>query len=858
MLEQSLNGAKGVWQFHEAGQGEWLPAEVPGCNYNDLLALGQIPDPFIGQNEEKSKWVAEKDWEYHRTFSVDEAMLQMDEVFLHCDMLDTLCEVYVNDSLAGVGKNMHLTYDFPVKQFLRAGENEVRIVFFSPLQFLREEEKREHVPGNGQSVTGAAHMRKAQCHFGWDWGPTIPISGITRDISLRGYETARIEETRIAQSHHDGVVDVTVKACAGPLAAAQEQPLTVTFTLLAPSGEELGRQTAKGPQAECTFIVENPQLWWTNDLSDAETQPLYTVKTELCADCAGEQALDADTKRIGLRTITLNREKDQWGHNFQFVLNGVPLFAKGGDYIPMDSFITRADDAKKRQLLRDCRYAHMNMIRIWGGGYYETDSFYDICDEYGILVWQDFMFACAPYPFYEESFQASVKEEIACNVRRLRHHASLALWCGNNEIEDMSMGWKAYIKLNQWTEKFFYQILPDFVNALDDQTPFISGSPCGTGYLKEIHSDNAGDTHLWQVWHGLQPLNFYRRHLTRFCSEFGLESMPSISTVNFFAKLEEKALTSDVFNAHQKSPSGNKKMIYYIASQYLLPERFDDLLYLTQMIQLEGVRDATEHWRRNRGRCNGSLYWQLNDCWPVCSWAGIDYFGRFKALHYGARRFNEPVMVSVEDTKEKFRLFVINDKAEPFTGSLSCKVLRFDGSPVFEKHFTVNAAATGVARVALMECKALLQGARREECVFVAQLNDADGATVSRKTVLFQKERDCRLPNCKYDFDVTVADGQASVTVSSDAFARSLLIDSPLFDGNLTDNFFDLLPGERVTVTGPVKAGVTAAELRRSLVLRSVGNITEVKSKRNSQLQALGVKMIPINFVNWVYRAIAG
>lgn len=360
MLEQSLNGAKGVWQFHEAGQGEWLPAEVPGCNYNDLLALGQIPDPFIGQNEEKSKWVAEKDWEYHRTFSVDEAMLQMDEVFLHCDMLDTLCEVYVNDSLAGVGKNMHLTYDFPVKQFLRAGENEVRIVFFSPLQFLREEEKREHVPGNGQSVTGAAHMRKAQCHFGWDWGPTIPISGITRDISLRGYETARIEETHIAQSHHDGVVDVTVKACAGPLAAAQEQPLTVTFTLLAPSGEELGRQTAKGPQAECTFIVENPQLWWTNDLSDAETQPLYTVKTELCADCAGERALDADTKRIGLRTITLNREKDQWGHNFQFVLNGVPLFAKGGDYIPMDSFITarRCEKAPIAPGLPLCAYEH--------------------------------------------------------------------------------------------------------------------------------------------------------------------------------------------------------------------------------------------------------------------------------------------------------------------------------------------------------------------------------------------------------------------------------------------------------------------------------------------------------------------
>lgn len=857
MLEQSLNGARGVWQFREAGQGEWMPAEAPGCNYGDLLVLGKIPDPFIGQNEEKSKWVAEKDWEYRRAFSVDQAMLQMDEVFLHCEMLDTLCEVFVNGTLAGRGKNMHLRYDFSVKQYLREGENEVRIVFFSPLQFLREEEKREHVPGCPQSVPGVPHIRKAHCHFGWDWGPTIPISGMTRDISLRGYQTARVRECQIRQNHHDGVVDLTVAARAEAVGAATGQALSFVFTLLSPAGEELGRKTAAGPKAECAFTVENPQLWWTNDLSDAKTQPLYTVKTELCAVGAGE-TLDADTKRIGLRTIVLNREKDQWGHNFQFVLNGVPLFAKGGDYIPMDSLITRAGDDKKRQLLRDCRHAHMNMIRIWGGGYYETDSFYNICDEYGILVWQDFMFACAPYPFYEDAFLESVKEEITCNVRRLRHHASLALWCGNNEIEDMSMGWKAYIKLNQWTEKFFYQILPDFVKKLDDQTPFISASPCGTGYMQGIHSDDAGDTHLWQVWHGLQPLNFYRRHLTRFCSEFGLESMPSISTVNFFAKPEEKALTSDVFNAHQKSPSGNKKMIYYIASQYLLPERFDDLLYLTQMIQLEGVRDATEHWRRNRGRCNGSLYWQLNDCWPVCSWAGIDYFGRFKALHYGARRFNEPVMVSIEGTKEELRLFVINDKAEPFTGSISCRVLRFDGTPVFEKHFTVNAAATDVARVARMECKALLKGAPRTDCVFIAQLNGADGATVSRKTVLFQKERDCRLPNCKFDFDVAVEGGQASVMVSSDTFARSLFIDSSLFDGNLTDNFFDLLPGERVTVTGPAKEGATAAELRRSLTLRSVGNITEVKSKRNSQLQALGVKLIPNNFVNWVYRAIVG
>lgn len=855
MLEQSLSGAHGVWQFREVGEGEWLPAEVPGCNYNDLLVLGKIPDPFIGLNEEKSKWVGEKDWEYRRFFSAEKTLLKMDEIFLHCEMLDTLCKVYVNDTLVGKGKNMHLVYDFPVKKLLREGENELRIVFFSPIQFVRHACETDPTPGNSQSITGMTHIRKAQCHFGWDWGPTIPISGITRDISLRGYETARILETRILQNHHDGVVDVTIRTCARLLTGSSDKKLLFVFTLLSPSGEMLGRRAVEGPEAECAFTIENPQLWWTNDLSDEEIQPLYTVKAELCE---GEKALDAVSKRIGLRTIILNQEKDQWGYNFQFILNGVPLFAKGGDYIPMDSLITRAGDDKKRALLQDCRHAHMNCIRIWGGGYYESDAFYDLCDEYGILVWQDFMFACAPYPFYDDEFLENVKAEIVCNVRRLRDHACLALWCGNNEIEDMSMGWKTYRKLTQWTEIFFYQILPDFVKALDDRTPFISGSPCGTGYMKDIHSDNVGDTHLWQVWHGLQPLNFYRRHLTRFCSEFGLESMPSITTVNYFAKPEEQALTSPVFNAHQKSPSGNRKMIYYIASQYLLPDRFDDLLYLTQMIQLEGVRDATEHWRRNRGRCNGSLYWQLNDCWPVCSWAGIDYFGRFKALHYGARRFNKPVMVSIEDTKDELKLFVINDKFDSFTGSLSCKGIRFDGTPIYQQHFTVSVPATDVARVVRMECKAILRGTPRSECVFVAQLNAADGTPISRKTVLFEKERDCRLPDCKYDFDVSVEGGQASVTVSSDTFARSLFVYSPLFTGNLTDNFFDLLPGERVTLVSPVQEGTTADALRESLLLRSVGNITEVQPRWKGLLQALGVKLIPANFVNWIYRAITG
>lgn len=842
----SLNGA---WQFRENGGGEWLNATVPGCNYQDLLALNKIPDPFAGENEKDTYWVGESDWEYRRTFTVDETFLNSDNVLLHCEMLDTLCDVFINDKFIGKGENAFISYEFSAKEALKAGENEIRIVFYSPVQFVRRACKEDNIPGNPQSIRGMTHIRKAQCHFGWDWGPKIPISGITRDISIMAYNKGRLGDIRITQKHENNEVAVGVKVKAQSFG---DKGLNIACKLLSPNGEIIGESAEAGENAEFNFNINNPELWWTYELSQKEEQPLYTVITELHSN---DEILEENKKKIGLRTVELDRSEDEWGSNFRFILNGVPIFGKGGDYIPPDSLITRFSEEDKLRLLRQCLNANMNMIRVWGGGYYESDEFYENCDKLGLLIWQDFMFACAPYPFYDEKFYNNVKIEIAQNVARLRHHASLALWCGNNEIEAMSAGWAAYRKLVKWTKIFFYDRLPGLVIAEDGDTPFINGSPCGTGYMKNLENPNHGDGHHWQVWHGLQPLTFYRKLKTRFCSEFGLESMPSQFAVDYFAKPEEQALTSKVFLAHQKSPSGNQKMLFYIASRYRLPNEFKDTLYLSQMIQSEGVRDAVEHWRRNKGRCNGALYWQLNDCWPVNSWAGIDYFGRFKALHYSARHFNEPLAVSVEDSSETFKLFLINDLREEADAVLRFKVVDFFGRVIREEERSVTLKPLTSECAEALSVSELLSGTAKDKAFFVAELVSG-GEVISRRTCLFDKEKNMELPEQNVRTNVKIDGNVGYITVKSSAFVKNLFIDSPYFRDNCSDNFFDLLPNEETEITAELRENISEEDLLESLRLQSVNSIRNVKSIAAGNFTIAKVLLQPVNFFTWLYRLI--
>lgn len=816
-MKKMLNGE---WSFRELANGEWMRATVPGCNYLDLLEHGKIPDPFYRTNEKDVLWIGERDWEYRRAFEVTENERKSDRIYLCADMLDTVCQVFINEELIASPCNCFIGYRFEVKRYLKAGGNEIRIVFQSPVHYIGEKQKAVECLHNGNGLDGFPHIRKPGYHFGWDWGPILPPSGISDDIYLTFSNVAEVTDVTIRQRHDNGKVNVLVSAKYDVYEGGKAE---LEAALIDPDGVLI--ETKRGD--DCVFTVESPRLWWTYDMTPSAAPDLYRVLVTLKS---GGQIVDQAEKTIGLRTITLNRSKDQYGSNFQFVLNGVPLFIKGASYIPPDSFITRFTDDKLNVMLDAVQFSNMNMLRVWGGGFYGGEKLYDACDRRGILVWQDFMFACQPYPLFDPELLANIKEEVQYNVRRLRSHASLALWCGNNEIEALLGDWGQQKEFAEWTEKFFYHILEPQIRRYDDQTDYIPTSPCGAAYHQEVDSDDVGDTHLWAVWHGLQPIDYYRSRMTRFCSEFGFESLPDMKTIQAFSNASDYALDSDVFTAHQKCTSGNDKMIYYIASRFHLPAKFEDYVYLSQVMQQECVSDATEHWRRNRGRCNGAIYWQLNDCWPVCSWAGMDYYGNYKALQYRSRHFNAPVSVSIEDGKETIRIVAINDTIKNQNAVVRYQLFDFIGGVRFSDEMATCLCAAANREVFVLGMARLKEDFDLKRTGLIAELL-LDGAVVSRKTALFDREKHLSLPKATLKKEVVRKEDAIEITVTSDTFARLVRLESSVSTLPFSDNYFDLLPGESKTVTMALDKAVDAAEQAEKI---SLFCCTDVVPKSNT------------------------
>ena len=839
MLIKSLCGK---WSLEDVAGEYSVEAAVPGCNYLDLMNARVIEDPFYGENEKDVYWVAQRDWVYKKSFTLDAKELENEKIILICKRLDTICTLYLNGEKIGEGENCHLAYEFDVKNQLKEGENQLEIIFESPVNYVKERYVKEKTPPNSNGQNGIVRIRKPQCHFGWDWGPVLPVSGIGDEIYLEMRSTGKIEDMKIRQKkNEDGSFTVSVKT-EGCFLENEKLELE----LVSPEGEAV-----KIKKAEGEFKVENPVLWWTHELNGKKNQPLYTVRAILKS---GRKTVQVIEKRIGLRTIELDRSKDEYGETFRFILNGVPLFIKGANFIPGDSIPTRFTRDKIEYLLDTALYSNMNMIRVWGGGYYESDTFYDLCDEKGILVWQDFMFACQAYPFFDEGFLNNVKNEIEYNIKRLRHHAALALWCGNNEIETMSMGWLNFPKYIKWTEKFFHNILPVEVRKYDEDTPFIPGSPCGTGHMKDVDSDNYGDIHLWAVWHGLQNMKYYRKRMTRFCSEFGFESLPDIKTIRTFAEKKDYDIHSPVFMAHQKCNSGNDKMLYYIASRFRLPEKFEDLVYLSQVTQLECISDATEHWRRNKGRCNGSIYWQFNDCWGVCSWSSLDYYGNYKALQYRSRQFNAPVSVSVEDVDGKVRLWILNDKPKKQSLTLKCKIFDFEKGILQEKSrdFEVEAFEN-------LECFTLYEKQLRKHFdlgrIGVKAELYKNGRLINEKTYLFKPEKELQLRKPELSLKTAEAGEQIEITVKSDCFARLVRVESSLSALPLSDNYFDLLPGESRTVTMKLDPKLDLRQQLESFSLMCANAIAPKSSALYDLKERVRVFVRPENMGQWVYYA---
>lgn len=837
----------GKWQFKEADGGEIMEAVVPSTNYGDLLRLQKIPDPFTGVNEKDVWWVAERDWIYSRSFKADKKLLSYDAVFLVAKQLDTVCEVYLNGSLIGRGENCHIAHRFDVKPFLKAGENHIEIKFYSPVKYVKEMYAKQNTPPNSNGLTGIVHIRKPQCHFGWDWGPALPVSGITDDIYIEAHARARIRDYKVEQIHSDGKVTLRLECAAESF--FEDCTLKAAFSVKCPDGNILSAESvAENGLFTAEIEILNPELWWTREISGRAEQPLYEVVFGLYSDAA---LLDGRVISVGLRTIRLNREKDAFGQNFCFELNGVKIFAKGANLIPPDSLITRFSEADLDKLLEAAVFGNFNMLRVWGGGYYASEALLDRCDRLGILVWQDFAFACQAYPFFMPEFEANVLAEIDGVVKRMRHRACLALWCGNNEIEQMAAAWLYMKNYVDWTEKFFYHILPEKLRALDGRS-YTAGSPVGIKHMRGVNNDNVGDTHLWAVWHGLQPLTYYRKRLTRFCSEFGFESLPDIKTIKSYAEEKDFSLTSEVFNAHQKCNGGNQKMRYYIASRFRLPLRFTDYIYLSQICQSECVRDASEHWRRNKGRCNGSLFWQFNDCWPVCSWSSLDYFGRYKALQYTAKRFFAPLALSLENTDGGISVFTLNDTLNNYNAELTLKVCDFDGKVLIERNKSVeiqpntsqNHFCLGMANVRPLK--------RPRELFAVAEMI-IDGETAGRATVLFVKEKRAKLPHADIKKEVEIQNGEMRLTLISDKFARFVMLENALSSAPFSDNFFDLLPDVPVTVTQKLDTAISKEEALNAVAVFSAADLSAGGNAFTDFLTRAAVFFKPINFFSRLY-----
>ncbi len=834
----------GKWNFKRADEEKSFESVVPGCNYLDLMKNGVIADPFAGTNEKACYFVAEKDWIYFRKFNIDNEILSCDEIILVAKMLDTVCDVYINGALVKRCENCFTEHCIDIKENIKQGENEIRIDFISPVNYVKEKCKGVAVPPNANGQNGVAFIRKPAYHFGWDWGPVLPPSGITGDIYIEGKKSAKITNLKISQKHNeDASVEVAVLCESEKLCECETK---IAVTLIHPDGKE---EIIEADSAK--FLIEKPELWWTYELSGKNTQPLYTIKAELFAN--GE-VVDSKKKTIGLRTIELCREKDEYGHNFCFKLNGVAIFAKGADYIPGDSFISRQTKAELEKLAKAMRFSNFNMLRVWGGGYYAPDELLTLCDEMGILVWQDFQFACMPYPFFNKEFLQNVRSEVEYNIKRIKDHPCLALWCGNNEIETMAGGWMHLREYISATKEFFYGILKEWVAELDGITPFISGSPCGIDYGKETDSDNSGDTHIWSVWHGLADMNIYRKRFTRFCSEFGFESLPDMKTIESFAEEKDYLLDSKVFLSHQKCFTGNEKIIYYVNSYFGMPKNFKDFIYLSQITQALCIQNAVEHWRRNKGRCNGALYWQFNDCWPTCSWSSYDYYGNYKALQYFAKHFNAPVTVSLEDTKDTLKAVLINDLNESSEATVKCSVFDFEKGILCEKQRDVTLKANSKMTVYNISLKGMLEKFDSKKtgiCVSVIR----DGVEIARKVHLLLKERELCLPKAKLTVKKSTDEDKITLTVQCDKFARFVNVKSSVSTMPFSDNYFDLLPGESRTVTVEIDKTIDTEKQLSAIETLSLNNI-EMRKMTLKEIKAqLKMFMSPITIGNMVWHS---
>lgn len=811
MQRINLNGK---WDLHPANKADFtVSATVPGDIHSALLTAGKIKDPYEGTNEKDAQWVGDADWRLSRTFDVPGSVLTEKSVFLNCDCLDTFAEILINGKKAGRSDNCFLRQRFEVRSLLKEGTNRIDVIIRSAVKAAaaRAAGLAYPVPGIKPIPGYDDHInliRKVQCHGGWDWGIRLMVGGILQDIWLGATSIGRIEYVYTTQHHKSGVCELEVTAeVISPSGGktvleigAADTKAIIPATLLPGLNKVTGR-----------IFIQNPEFWWPNGYGK---QPLY----DLSVSIAGDKIC----KRIGLRTVeVVNEEDDKGGLSMYFKVNGVAIFSKGANWIPCDAMPQRQTREAYADLLTSAVAANMNMIRIWGGGQYEREAFYEICDELGLMIWHDFMFSCALYPATEE-FLVSVKKEAEYQVKRLRDHACLALWCGNNEDVGALNWFKEsrnsrdrylvdYDRLNEG-------VLGKTVDECDSTRTFWPSSPCGGrgDYSDCWHKDNRGDMHYWSVWHDGHPFHAYLDIKPRFCSEFGFQSFPSLDAIRKYAPADELNVTSPVMEHHQRNSAGNSKIVEMFTRYFRVPEGFDNFVYLSQVQQALAIKTGVEHFRHLRPVCMGAIYWQLNDNWPVCSWSSLEYAGKWKLLHYAAKRFFAPIMVSASQDKQgKFEIWLTSDAREAGKCKVTAEIRDFSGKLLRKKIYARKSPAGSAICLESSDVDKFVPA--RNDCFLFLTLEA--GRKISTNVHFFTEYKRCRLAKAKIKMTVVANGTGFKVTLATDKPAFFVAINADNIRGEFDDNMITLLPGKPRTLIFTPKQKTNLANFRRSLTL---------------------------------------
>jgi beta-mannosidase len=822
------------WVFKQLNDTIWRTAEVPGTVHTDLLKHNIIENPFYRLNEHDVQWVDKEDWVYKTSFTISKETLKKEQLEIEFQGIDTYSNIYVNDSKALSTDNMFRSYKVDVKQYLKEGDNELKIILKSPIKKGIEKydaiDYQIEVSDNDLAKIGkveenkkvSVFSRKAGYHFGWDWGPRLVTSGIWRPVILKSWDNFKIEDVFIRQKILKDSAQLSAEIEISSTKALEKSELEISINDTLVATKEYSLKEGKN-KFTVPFSIENPKLWWPNGMGK---QHLYDINVKV----SHKNHSDEKRNRIGLRTIELLREKDSIGTSFYFKVNGIPTFMKGANYIPQDLFLPRVKDSNYHHILNSAKEANMNMIRVWGGGFYENKEFYDLCDEMGLLVWQDFMFACAMYPGDEE-FLENVKQEAIDNVKRLRNHTSIALWCGNNEVLSAweRWGWKQKVTKEQsekaanttWNSyvDIFHKVLPEVVEQYDSDRNYWASSPSSELGVPESHTD--GDAHYWGVWWGKEPFNNYNVKIPRFMSEFGFQSFPELATVNKYTIPEDHDIFSEVMKSHQRSSIGNGTIKEYMLRHYKQPKDFESFLYVSHLLQAYGITTGIEAHRKNRYRCMGSLYWQINDCWPVASWSSIDYYGKWKALHYGVKESFKKTIVSFDDKKEKINLFIATDSLSGFSAKLELNLLDFEGNKLHSWNKEIQVKGNDSQSYFCLNKKELIALSENNDQQFLNATLIINNKEIDIKQHFLTPFKNLKLPQPEITFNVSENEDEYIVTLQTKKLAIGVFA-SGNFDENFSDNYFNMLPNTEKKIT--IKKGTikTLSDFKNQLKIISL------------------------------------